>query len=369
MTEVPAVRTRLAARKRRSRDDRVNLSSNELLHPAVDDLIPQLIADFRPSDLVRYPVQDEAAAAVAKLWGREPTEVLLAPGSDSVIRLLLSAVREAFGGRLVLQDPNYEAWRDASERIGGWTVQPVRKPGRSGADWLPQLTRAVEQAPAPCLIAVSWPNGPDGHVPEWQDLDTLLKVCRLHGHLLVLDGCYAGFCGAQDRLVERAGPHCMVLLSWSKMFGLAGGRLAAALGEPALVDHLRGYRQEDHVNALMLTALKASPELLPDFRRVWADVASSREGLRDWLRHRGFPSPPSGGNFLHIPLRHGRESAWLTQKLSERGYRVRDMQETPGLTHHVRFTAACGPVRTAFQTELEPLLDELSRATGAWDHD
>lgn len=356
---------RFETRERRRTDHRTNLSSNELIHPVVGHLVGELIAGVRPADLMRYPVQEPAVHAAAGLFGREPECVLLAPGSDSVIRLLMGAARDLFGGRLILQDPNYEAWRTAAAVVGGWSVLNVRKPAGAADAWLPRLAEAAEQAAGPSIVAVSWPNGPDGHLPRWDHVHALLNTCREHGHLLVLDGCYAAFAGDYARLAALAGPHCLVLISWSKMFGLAGGRLAVALGAPDAIGCLRAFRQEDHVSAVMLAALEAGAKLLAEYRAVWADVAAGREELRGWLRRAGFESPPSGGNFLHIPLGRAGAAARLTAALSERGFRVRDMTGTPGLDGCVRFTVACGPVRTEFQRVLGPLLDDERREAAA----
>ncbi|MDS0139295.1 MULTISPECIES: aminotransferase class I/II-fold pyridoxal phosphate-dependent enzyme [unclassified Amycolatopsis] len=347
-------------RPRRTYDPRANFSSNELIHPAVGDLVAGLVADFRPGTLTRYPVQDRALDSAAKLFGREEDEILLAPGSDSVIRLLVSAARELYGGRLVLQDPNYEAWTTAAALAGGWRVTRVRKPSDPARRWLNEM-RVAAEASVSSIVAVSWPNGPDGHLPAWAELTALAASCRARGHLLVIDGCYAGFSGDYRRLAQLAGPNCLVLFSWSKSFGLAGGRLATALADGAIIRFLRAFGQESHVNTLMLQALCATPGRHRAFEQVWADIAGTRETTREWLAGRAVHAPPSGGNFLHVPCESEFTAKKLTTELSTRGFRVRDMGDTPGLQHHVRFTVGHGPEHMRFLHSLDPLLAFLDR--------
>jgi len=347
-------------RARRSVDDRINLSSNELTHPAVAALVEELVAGFDPASLTRYPIQDQPAAAVAEMLGRTPEELLLTPGSDAAIRLIMLACRGVTDGLLITQDPNYEAWTATADLVGGWRVRCVRRSGENGSGWLPAMVAAARDA-SPAVVSVSCPNGPDGHAPTLAQLRSLLAVCRERGHLLVLDACYSGFSGQFAELTQLAGPHCVVLLSWSKLFGLAGGRFGVAVAEPALVGFLRAFRQEDHVNVLMLHAARMTQKLQPEFEAVWSDIAASREQLRLWLAEHGIHSPESGGNFLHIPVDRADRAVWLTEELSRRGVRVRNMAAVPGLRDHVRFTVTCGPTRDRFVETVEPLLDGLRR--------
>ncbi|MEV0323077.1 pyridoxal phosphate-dependent aminotransferase [Streptomyces sp. NPDC050658] len=340
-------------RDRRASDPRVNLSSNELYHPLAGALVGELIDGFDPAALGHYPVQEPAAAAAGQLLGRDPAQLLLAPGSDSVIRLLLASLRGAFPGGLLLQEPNYEAWTQAVES-GPWRIERLPTP-EGAADSLDPVLRAASSA-APALVVVSWPNGPAGYTPELDEVAALAELCRRKGHLLVVDGCYAGFAGSPLDVVRLAGAHCLVLLSWSKMFGFAGGRLAVAAGSAELVHRLRAARQEDHVSVLALHALTRTSRVYDRFTEVWRDVATTRETFRRRLAALGYRVPPSGGNFLHVPRPSAHAATELTAGLSHAGYRVRDMGTTTALQHHVRFTVAHGPVGDRFLDALQGCL-------------
>ena len=160
---------RLVVRDRRTADARINLSSNELHHPHAATLVSELIDDFDPAALGRYPVQGPAAAAAGRLLGRDPAQLLLAAGSDSVIRLLLATLPSAFPGGLLLQEPNYEAWTQAVESTP-WRIERLAAPDGTAAGSLDAVLRAASSS-APALVVVSWPNGPAGYVPDRGDVD------------------------------------------------------------------------------------------------------------------------------------------------------------------------------------------------------
>ncbi|MFI7340988.1 aminotransferase class I/II-fold pyridoxal phosphate-dependent enzyme [Streptomyces sp. NPDC050085] len=347
-------------RDRRSADPRVNLSSNELNHPWTAALVGEMVDGFDPAALTPYPVQEPAATAAGRLLGFPAHQLLLSAGSDAAIRLLLTALRGAFPGGLLLQEPNYEAWTQAVD-AALWPLRRVASADGSAEGSLAALLDAAAAA-EPSLVVVSWPNGPAGYTPEPEHLAHLSALCRSRGHLLVVDGCYAGFAGSPLDLARLADEHCLVLLSWSKMFGFAGGRLAVACGGTDLVHWLRAARQEDHVGALALHALSRTDRVYDRFTHVWQDIATTRESIRLRLAARGHHTPESGGNFLHLPRPTAASAAALTAGLDRSGYRVRDMGLTTGLHHHVRFTVAHGPVGRQFVDCLMRHLAEIGTA-------
>ncbi|WP_353947420.1 aminotransferase class I/II-fold pyridoxal phosphate-dependent enzyme (plasmid) [Streptomyces sp. HUAS MG91] len=349
-----------AVRDRRAADPRVNLSSNELHHPQVESLAREMVDGFDPAVLRAYPVQEPAAAAAGALLGLPAHHLLLSAGSDAVIRLLLTSLRGAFPGGLVLQEPNYEAWTQAVD-APLWPLRKVTSTDGTATTSAEAMLDAAADA-EPALVVVSWPNGPAGYTPRLDHIAELSAVCRSRGHLLIVDGCYAGFAGSPLKVAELADDHCLVLLSWSKMFGFAGGRLAVACGGPDLVHRLRAARQEDHVSALALHALTRTGQVYDRFTHVWQDITATREAMRSRLTALGHHVPESGGNFLHVPRPTAASAAELTARLSHSGYRVRDMGLTSGLHHHVRFTVAHGPAGEQF---LDCLVRHLAEVGGA----
>lgn len=347
-----------SVKSRRAEDSRTNLSSNELHHPRADELVARLVSGFSPSALIRYPPQQKPVEAVAQLFGYELKNVLLVPGSDAAIRLLLASMSELLPGGIILQAPNYETWTDATDSAK-WSIAMVRSEHGSEASSISALNCAAQQAARLSMVILSWPNGPAGYTPPWGEIERLRDICQQAGHMLVVDGCYAGFTGDPIRVAGLADDGCLVLISWSKLFGLAGGRLAACFGGAQIIEYLRASRIEDHVNALMLHAASRTASVYADFAEVWNDVAARRERLRRWLCTAGIAVPPSGANFLHLPMPDATSATWLSEALSDDGFRTRNMGTVVGLENHVRFTVACGTVGEIFTAALTNRLSEL----------
>jgi histidinol-phosphate aminotransferase len=337
-------------RPRRSIDPRVNLSSNELRHPAAAKLVGELMLDFDPVSLIRYPIQDTAVRSGAEFLGLHPDKILLSPGSDAAIRMLLTTLRGS-GRRLLLQEPNYEVWTTGPE-AQYWDIVRVPASDGTAAGSLRALVGELAGA-SPAVVVLSWPNSPGGYTPDLATVAELSQRCALAGHLLVLDACYAGFATDPRKVLRLADRHCLILMSWSKMFGTAGGRLAVVTGAQDVLELLAAHGLEQHVGAPMLHAFARTPLVYERLVKVWQEIAARRETVQARLRVTGLHCPDSGGNFLHVATGSAQEARSLTGLLSAAGFRVRNMETTTGLFHHVRFTVGIGSDDDRFQQLLE----------------
>ena len=97
--------------RRRHPDSAINLKSNELIHPAVDEIWREVTQRLEPRELRCYPVMSDTANALADYFGCSPSDCLVTPGSDSAIRLICDSYARSAGehGVLLLQAPNYDA--------------------------------------------------------------------------------------------------------------------------------------------------------------------------------------------------------------------------------------------------------------------
>lgn len=327
------------AHRRRSKDTRVNLSSNELRHPAVNELVKKMFSNFDYRDLIRYPIYDSAICCGAEFFGFNPTEVLLSPGSDAAIRMLLMIFRGS-GYSIILQEPNYEAWTTGPE-IRKWPVTKVPSPDGTANGSIEALLRAIGNS-SPCIVVISWPNSPGGYAPDLASVTELSRKCQRHGHFLVVDACYAGFFCNLREIFQMAARHCLVLMSWSKLFGVAGGRLALLAGAYDILELFIKHGLEQHVGVPMLCVFSNTPLVYENFRVIWREISEQRTFIQSTLRARGLRIPDSGGNFLHVDCSTAEKAESITRRLSIAGFRVRNMGEVKGLLHHVRFTVGIG---------------------------
>ncbi len=351
---------------RRRSDGRINLSSNELLSARVAEIHRTALAGLRPDQLTRYPVLDRATERIAAYFRMQPDELVLTPGSDSALRLIIQYHLRRGGGPVLLQDPNYAAW----EQVAAGHGLRLRRVTAHLADPVEQGAQLVAQASATtgALIAVSVPNGlSGGSIPD-ADLRTLAEISAERGHLLVVDACYQAFRGPLTEQTDRRGGPVLVVQSLSKSHGLAGARVAVLAGAPDLVARLEPGPLEHAVSGLAVAAMLNAVDHHGELTEVWSQVRARREWCRAELAALS-PGPlPSDANFVTAPVPAPWTSAQVTQRLSERGYRIRNLSGSAGLDNCVRFTVGDADITEPFIDCLTEMLLETAETAETGRH-
>ncbi len=326
--------------RRRSADARLNLSSNELVHPDVAAILRSVPAALTPDLLYRYPVTAQTVTALAQYFRSYPDQIVVTPGSDSALRLICNYHRNQTNGEgtVLLQNPNYAAWEETA-RLLRLRLRRINSDSTDGAAQTRRLLRAARSV-SKALIAVSVPNGPIGGCLPQVVLDELAEISHERGHLLVIDSCYQAFHGPLTARVARSGGPVVVVQSLSKSHGLAGARVAVMCGEPTLIARLAAGPLEHSVSGPSLLAARVAIDHHSEFQGIWSEISQVRDKTADLLRACGYRPLPSGGNFITVRLGTAAAAAAITARVSAAGYRIRDLSGLPGFSGCVRFTIA-----------------------------
>lgn len=341
--------------RRRAADSRINLRSNELIHPEATRVLQRILARLEPEHLRRYPALAEDMEALAGYFGRPVSDCVVTPGSDAAIRLVCESFARRGGRVVLLQAPNYDAWEQAA-RLRGLEVQAFEAPDACVEPQLTALVAAAERTRG-AIIAVSTPNGPVGGVASPEQLDRLAAAAEHGGHWLVLDGCYQAFAGPHDALVPRATARTLVLHSFSKSHGLAGARVALVFGARERLEELDAWPTEQMVGGASMVAARVAIEHHAALSRAWAEIRDVRADAAARLRALGGTPLPSGGNFLTVRVGTASDAARIMQRVAEVGYSIRDLSPLAGLQGCIRFTIGDAATTRVFLEQLGAMLD------------
>lgn len=341
---------------RRATDPRVNLSSNELLHPDLADLLEGIGAALQLATVRAYPELRSSVATLARYTNRDVSEILLTPGSDSALRFICRRHVAAGGYGLILQDPNYPAWVESASETRLNIVRVPFLPDRPEEQVQLLLIAATQNEK--CLLVVSNPNGPTGTCIGSADLDLLTELCVEHNHTLVIDSCYEVFNASSfgDTAI-RAGGNVVVVQSLSKSHGLAGARVSMVFADPRWLGSLNGGWMEQAVSGPSLCAALFAIEQHDALTRIWSDVREARGHAELRLRSMGCYGWTSGGNFVVANLGSAKKAGDTVMALSARGFRVRDLSSLPNLAGNIRFTVVDDRQTSSFMNLLEKTLD------------
>jgi len=199
--------------------------------------------------------------AIAAYAAVDPGNVVLGAGADDLILLCARAYAGPGDAVAIPAAPTYPLFRIAVELAGAEV-----------GDDDPVLTFACR------------PNNPTGTLGPLPD-----------SRPLVVDEAYFEFSG--ETAVGLLDDDVIVLRTFSKLFGLAGARVAYALASREVAAELNARQAPAPVSsvsaALAVAALAAQPDPAP--------VLAERERLADGLRALGLAPVESHANFLYVP--------------------------------------------------------------------
>jgi len=305
-------------------------------------------------ELASYPERGLVEGNVAQFLGVDPSELLLTNGVDEAIHLLCQTFLEPRDEAIIVV-PTYSMYRIYMMAAGANVVSIT-----AANDFaFPRAELISRLSPRTRMIAIANPNNPTGSVVSQ---DQLLGVARAAPNAAVLvDEAYFEFYG-QSILPSRgsAPPNLFVTRTFSKVYGLAGLRIGALIGDPAQMQNVRRVCSPYNVNAVALASL---PEAIADqeyIRRYVAEVLESRSRLERALDTAGLPWWPSQGNFILARI----GSASFVDGMKRRGILVRDRSQDPGCEGCVRITVGSRAVTDRLLIALQQCLEEVGALRG-----
>ncbi|MEM1086457.1 MAG: threonine-phosphate decarboxylase CobD [Pseudomonadota bacterium] len=171
------------------------------------------------------PTQERYEAcksAMASSIGADPDQLILAPGSELLIRLLPTIIKPK---RIAILSPTY---------------------GDHAAVWKGQGAHMIETSDPFAMInsvdaiIVTNPNNPDGRIFDPQLLEAARAALAHRGGWLIVDEAYADLM-PDKTLASKGGTDGLIILrSFGKVFGLAGLRLGGMIAPSAVLNAMAG---------------------------------------------------------------------------------------------------------------------------------
>ncbi len=174
------------------------------------------VSDGALAHLPTHAAAEACSEAMASAIGASPQSLLLAPGSELLIRLLPDVIRPR---RVAILSPTY------GDHLAVWR--------RAGAEII-QTQTPLDAASDVDAIVVTHPNNPDGRIFDDEALETARQKLAARGGWLIVDEAYADLV-PEHSLARHGGVDGLIILrSFGKFFGLAGVRLGTLIAPAAV---------------------------------------------------------------------------------------------------------------------------------------
>lgn len=279
--------------------ERLWLDKNENWDPELNAVVAAVMAGLPAETWCTYP---ESATLYAKLacWlDVSPENLLLAAGSDGIIRSVFEAYVEE-GDPVIHTAPTFAMYSVYCRMYGARTVGFDYRPSEDGP--LLDSARIIEtiRTEKPKLVCLPNPDSPTGTVMPADQLEAIVVEAGRAGALMLVDEAYYPF--LPDTVVPWIAkyPHLVVARSTGKAWGLAGLRIGYGIASPDVAKMLHKVRPMYEVSTV---AVHAFDRMLDHVDAMQASVARLLAGKALFLAEMsklGFQTLKGAGNFMHV---------------------------------------------------------------------
>lgn len=274
----------------------------------------------------RYPDEDDAIDATARLHGRRPEEIVPTNGAAEALWLLGPALRPRLA---VCVHPGFTE-AEAALHAHGVPVARAQRDPEAGFALDP---RCVPEAAD--LVIVGNPASPSGTL----DPAAALLALRRPGRTVVVDEAFMGMLpGEPCSLAGERLDDVIVIRSLTKLLSIPGLRAGYAVAAAPTAAQLRAGRPPWSANALALAALVAAATHPDELTALAVRADAERSDLAGRLAAiAGVRIWPSSTNFCLVEVADGPA---VLAALREQRIAARPASSFPGLgPGHLRITA------------------------------
>lgn len=299
------------------------------------------------------PESHDLRHALARHHGVDPTNIIIGEGIDGLLGYLVRLLVEA-GDTVVTSAGAYPTF---NYHVAGYGGVLHTCPYLDDAEDLPNLLSTAERIGAK-LVYFANPDNPMGSWHKGAAIDAAIANIP-DGCVLLLDEAYVEFADT-DAIpkLDVANPSVIRMRTFSKAYGMAGGRVGYAIGHSDLIQAFDKVR--NHFGMCRISQAGALAALAD---QAWLaatveNVKRAREKIARIAQDNGLKALPSATNFVAIDcMQDGAFARAVMAALVERDIFVR----MPGIAPLDR----CIRISAGRDTDLQELADALPAALAA----
>jgi histidinol-phosphate aminotransferase len=344
--------------RRVGRSSLVRLGANESAFGPSPRAIAAMREQAAQASWYGDPEAFELRTALAARHGCGIENIVIGAGIDDLLGLIVRTYA-APGDIALMSHGSYATF--TYHVIGyGLTLSTV-PPFDDGSIDVDALGAAARER-APKIVYLANPDNPSGTFAG-RDAVARLRATVPDETLFVLDEAYADFVAPGALIDDEIDPRMIRLRTFSKAHGLAGARIAYAIGSSDAIATFQKIRLHFGVNRMALAGALASlsdPEYIAE---VVAEVARGRDDYRALATQLGLRTLPSQTNFVTLEVGSRAQADAMVAGLLERGVFVRK-PGAPPIDGFIRVTVGTPLERAAFADAFTAVLDTLRERVG-----
>jgi len=320
-----------------SKKDMLNLSSNELIHPRLTILNKTLQENISINRVNKYPFYPDELLCISRLLNQKPSTVSLYSGSDDAIKIILSTLGKKCRN-LVIQTPNYENYYSYSHLYGihvkEWNLN-------EDYEFCIKEGEGILQESKPSLVVITAPNGFTGKSMQIEDIRFLSRLCYEKSHVLILDCAYIDFDDLNPYDLIDQYNNVIIVKTLSKSQGIAGARFAYVLACESITKYLSCYNGINAISSTTYDVAKFYLKRNEELTQIRQDIIMSRNDFSQFIVEKmGWRVIESKSNFILIEITTNHKVSSLEEYLLENKIATRNLSHLKQFKNCIRLTIA-----------------------------
>jgi histidinol-phosphate aminotransferase len=315
----------------------IKLDQNESPWDWPDEVKDLVLSRLRSMHWNRYPspFADELVEKIADHLSVPSDTLLLGPGSNYLIALVLQTFSKRITGKVVLARPSFALYESQCNYEGiPYEVWPLNNDLEYDESLLPPLTPGS-------MVVFASPNNPVGNVLTKDRFRSLLS--KYPNVLWVADEAYCEFSDEPYTPLLSEFSNFIIIRTFSKTMGAAGVRLGYILGATNVINLLKKPRVPFLINQFTLAAVTevlSNPNMAKVFDQIVKNAIGERKRLEAALieleSKLSFKVKTAQANFLLAKWPDTNASTKAYKFLLNDGILVRNVAAAPGLAGCLR---------------------------------
>lgn len=303
-------------------NDFIRLAQNENPYGASPKVIEAISKNMNCTSLYPDVVLFELKDKLAHMFGFEPNEITIGPGSCSLIDQLIFRMVQS-GENIVIPKLTFVAYKLCASIHNREYRQAEMENYLISLDNILNLCDAKTR-----LIFISNPNNPTGTIFTHAEIIDFLEKVPENIHV-VLDEAYNEYVTDKDfpnsfEILKKY-KNVIILRSFSKIYGLAGLRIGYAIARSPIIEDLEKTRIPFSVSTIANIAALTALEDTAHLKECAEKNANGREMLITGLSALGYNVIKSHSNFIFVYFTSIAKSDKMYQRLLENKIIVRKM--------------------------------------------
>lgn len=336
----------------------VKLGSNENMYGPYDVALNAMGEEVKKLNI--YPEKNyiKLKKVVGEKFGVDGDWVSLGHGAGNVLDEVAKTLLED-GDEVLVPQQSYRLYREISKIMGAKVIEVQLNDNYTMElkDFKEKLTDKTK------IVWICNPNNPTGSVIDKDTFDDFVEALP-EKCWLVIDEAYADFANPDDlpdvMKYIKAGKQVINIRTFSKYYGLAGGRIGYLVANPEFVNWYDTVSEPFNANRIGLAGAVAlmSEEGQAECKKYGDKMIADREMLNEELTKLGCECFPSQANFVFFSTPY--DAGEIAEMLLRVGVIVRPCGGW-GYNKHLRVSIGTTEQNKIFLEEFKKVLETLSK--------